>query len=138
MYIFGVYSNCFGVFPLFLISVLGFVCCFAVPSSAPYGIRVTSVPFSSDIFVYWNPLSQSYANGKILGYTVHYSHNQGSYYWSLDKSINTSGANNTQLTLTNLKAGQQYRVAVAAFTSKGVGPMSYWLYVTTGELSGGK
>ena len=111
---------------------------FAVPSSAPYGIRVTSVPFSSSILVYWNPLSQSYANGKILGYTVYYSHKQGSYYWSLAKSVNTSGANTTQSTLTNLKAGLQYRVAVAAFTSKGVGRMSYWFYATTGELSEGK
>ena len=34
--------------------------------------------------------------------------------------------------LRGLKAASRYQIAVAAFTSKGAGTQSYWLYVTTG------
>ena len=105
---------------------------FTVPSRAPYGLRVTSVASSSDLFVYWIPLSQNYANGRLLGYTIFYSYRERYYYWSPYKSINTSSHYPTQFILKDLKPAQQYRVAVAAFTSKGTGPWSYWYYATTG------
>ena len=104
----------------------------SVPSRAPSGIRVTSVEYTTDLLVEWNPLSQIYANGKILGYIIYYREDDN--WWSPYKTINTSGIYPTQFVLKGLKPAERYRVAVAAFTSKGRGPMSYDYYGTTGEI----
>ena len=104
---------------------------FSVPTRAPNGVRVTSFEFTSDLLVQWNPLSQDYANGKFLGYTIYYR--ETSAFWSTpDEKVNTSSHYSTRFTLKDLKPGHRYRVRVAAFTSKGVGPPSYYEYVTTG------
>ena len=103
---------------------------FSVPSRSPTILRVTSFEFTSDLLVEWIPLSQYYANGKLLGYTIYYR--ETSYYWSTYQSVNTSGPYPTQVKLKDLKPGRQYGVRVAAFTSKGVGPWSYSYYATTG------
>ena len=104
----------------------------SVPSRAPSGIRVTSVEYTTDLLVEWNPLSQIYANGKILGYIIYYREDDN--WWSPYKTINTSGIYPTQFVLKGLKPAERYRVAVAAFTSKGRGPVSYDYYGTTGEI----
>ena len=89
--------------------------------------------FSSDLMVYWYPIYPNYVNGKLLGYRIYYRYRQGYYSWSSYESVNTSSHNATYLKLTNLKPGYQYRVSVAAFTSKGVGPRSYEYSASTGE-----
>ena len=109
---------------------------FLVPSRAPYLSRVRSVAFSSDLMVYWYPISPNYVNGRLLGYSIYYRYRQSYYSWSSHESVNTSSHNATYLKLTNLKPGQQYRVSVAAFTSKGVGARSYEYSAMTGEDSG--
>ena len=102
---------------------------FSVPGRAPYGVRVTSFEFTSDLLVEWNPLPQQYANGKLLGYIVYYRENddESSY-----KSVFTLVHSPTYITLKGLKPAHQYQVAVTAFTSKGEGPWSDFSYVTTG------
>ena len=89
---------------------------------------MTRFEFASNLLVQWKPLSQYYAHGKILGYTI--------YYRDLPpyQSVNTSSPYPTRFTLKNLKPGQRYGVRVAAFTSKGVGPSTYSYYVTTGMI----
>ena len=82
--------------------------------------------------VQWDPLPQQYANGRLLGYRVYF--NEYPYYSYLAKAVNTSSANVYMVILRDLKAAQRYRIRVAAFTSKGVGPLSYYLYITTGNL----
>ena len=101
---------------------------FLVPSRAPTGVRVTSIEFSSDLQVEWDPLSQNYANGKLLGYIIYYIDE-----WWLYKSVNTSHYP-TQLTLKGLKSAHVYYIAVAAFTSKGVGPLSDFANAITGTF----
>ncbi|KAL9953497.1 hypothetical protein ACROYT_G040920 [Oculina patagonica] len=101
-----------------------------VPSRAPSGIRVTSVAFTSHLLVKWYPLPQYYVNGKLLGYTIYYREYYD--YYASYKSVNTSSPFPLRFTLKDLKPGVRYRVAVAAFTSKGVGPRSYDYYATTG------
>ena len=103
---------------------------FLVPSGAPNLLRVRSFEFTSDLLVKWNPLSQYFANGKLLGYTIYYR--KSSFYWSKYQSVDTSSSYPTQVKLKDLKPGQQYSVYVAAFTSKGVGPWSHSYYATTG------
>ncbi|XP_022786238.1 uncharacterized protein LOC111326491 isoform X2 [Stylophora pistillata] len=100
------------------------------PSRAPRGVRVTSVEYTTNLLVEWNPLSQIYANGKILGYTIYYKEYDD--WYSSYKTINTIHSYPTQFVLKGLKPAERYRVAVAAFTSKGRGPMSYYTYGTTG------
>ena len=80
--------------------------------------------------MHWYPISQNYVNGKLLGYTVFYR-----YYisWYSFESVNISSPNATQLTLKNLRPAQRYRISVAAFTAKGVGPRSWEFNATTGE-----
>ena len=104
----------------------------SVPSKAPNGLQVTISDFTSDLLVEWNPLSQQYANGKLLGYTIYYR--DYNIVWSPYKSVNTSGHSPTRYTLRGLKPAHEYLVAVAAFTSKGVGPWSVHKYAITGML----
>ena len=103
---------------------------FSVPSRAPNGLQVTSFNFTSELLVEWNPLSQQYANGKLLGYTIYYQ--DYNYYWWPYKIVNTSGPFPTRFTLKGLKPAHEYLVTVAAFTSKGVGPWSAHEYAITG------
>ena len=103
---------------------------FSVPSRAPNGLRVISFEYTPDLLVEWNPLSQQYANGKLLGYTIYYR--DYNIIWSTYKSVNTSSPSLTRFTLKGLKLAHEYIVAVAAFTSKGVGPWSAREYAVTG------
>ncbi|XP_073248869.1 uncharacterized protein [Porites lutea] len=104
-----------------------------VPSSAPSYIRLSNLHFA-EVKVQWNPLSQYYANGRLLGYRVYFrEYNSYYYYYSyLTRSVNTSSANVTMVILRDLKQATTYQIAVAAFTSKGEGPRSYWMSITTG------
>ena len=103
---------------------------FSVPSRAPNGLQVTSFEFTSDLLVEWNPLSQQYANGKLLGYTIYYR--DYNIFWSTYKSVNTSNPSPTRFTLKGLKPAHEYLIAVTAFTSKGEGPWSAHEYAITG------
>jgi len=47
--------------------------------------------------------------------------------------VNTSIPDVNMVTLIGLMSGQRYYITVAAFTSKGTGPRSYQISITTGE-----
>ena len=85
--------------------------------------------------VQWNPLSQQYAHGRLLGYRVYFREYTSRYYYYsyLGKSVNTSGANVAMAILRDLKEATTYQIAVAAFTSKGEGPHSNWMPTATGN-----
>ena len=101
---------------------------FLVPSRAPSNVRVSNVRFDQ-LKVQWNALPQQFANGRLLGYTVYYYEYYNSY---VVKSVSTRSPYVNMVILRGLKAASRYQIAVAAFTSKGAGTQSYWLYVTTG------
>ena len=103
-----------------------------VPSRAPSYIRLLNSQFT-DVKVQWNPLSQQYANGRLLGYKVYYREYTYYYYSYYAKSVNTSSANVTMVILRDLRQATRYQVAVSAFTSKGEGPRSSWYSITTGN-----
>ena len=100
-----------------------------VPSRRPSNIRLSNVR-TGEVKVQWDALSQQYINGRLLGYTVYYE--EYPYYSYLRQSVNTHSANVYLVILRGMKAAQQYRINVAAYTSKGVGPQSYSRYITTG------
>ena len=91
-------------------------------------MRVSNVRFDQ-LKVQWNALPQQFANGRLLGYTVYYYEYYNSY---VVKSVSTRSPYVNMVILRGLKAASRYQIAVAAFTSKGAGTQSYWLYVTTG------
>ena len=107
---------------------------FLVPSTAPSYIRLSNLHLAEGK-VQWNPLSQYYANGRLLGYRVYFREYRSYYYYYsyLTSSVNTSSANGTMVILRDLKQATTYQIAVAAFTSKGEGPRSYWMSITTGN-----
>ena len=112
---------------------------FSVPSTSPSYIRLSNLHLA-EVKVQWNPLSQYYANGRLLGYRVYFreynSYYHYYYYYSyLTRSVNTSSANVTMVILRDLKQATTYQIAVAAFTSKGEGPRSYWMSITTGSAT---
>ena len=101
-----------------------------VPSRAPSYIRMTNVTFNQ-VKVQWDPLPQQFANGRLLGYTIYYHEY---YYPHTKKSLKTRSPYVNMVILRGLKAATRYRIAVAAFTSKGVGTQSYSQYITTGNI----
>ena len=107
---------------------------FLVPSTAPSYIRLSNLHLA-EVKVQWNPLSQYYANGRLLGYRVYFREYRSYYYYYsyLTSSVNTNSANVTMVILRDLKQATTYQIAVAAFTSKGEGPRSYWMSITTGN-----
>ncbi|XP_073249646.1 MAM and fibronectin type III domain-containing protein 1-like, partial [Porites lutea] len=102
-----------------------------VPSRAPWYIRLSNSQLT-EVKVQWNPLSQQYANGRLLGYRVYYREYTYYYYSYYAKSVNTSSANVTMVILRDLRQATRYQIVVTAFTSKGEGPRSSWYSITTG------
>jgi len=83
--------------------------------------------------VQWNPIPQHTANGILLGYRV-YLHEYSYWYYSLTNTVNTNSASVHMMIFRGLKAAHNYGISVAAFTSKGTGPQSYWRYIKTGTI----
>ena len=103
----------------------------SVPSRAPSNITFTNVG-STEVTVTWNPLPEQYVNGRLLGYKVHFQ--ETAYYPVSSNTINISvTTNSTSVTLTGLRPGRRYYTYISAFTSKGVGPRSYFYYITSGR-----
>ena len=96
-----------------------------MPSIAPSNVRVFNLQLG-ELKVRWDPIPPQAANGRLLGYRVSYMES----YWI--KYVNTTNLNTYMVVLRGLKLTQGYRISVAAFTSKGVGPQSPWIYITTG------
>ena len=105
---------------------------FSVPSRAPANVRVANHGLN-ELLVEWDPLPPQYANGIILGYSIFYKDTQ--YYYSLEKTVNTSKPEDSHVILAGIQIDIRYRISVAAFTSKGQGPRSPYLYVTKGRCS---
>ena len=103
---------------------------FTVPSRAPTNVQVANHGLN-EFLVQWDPVPLQYVNGRLLGYRVYYKDTQ--YYYLLEKSVNTSNPDESHVILTGIQTGQRYQISVAAFTSKGQGPRSSYLYMTKGK-----
>ena len=107
--------------------------CFSVPSIAPPNVTLTNLKHD-EVMVQWDSIPPNTVNGILLGYRVYYR--EYYYYWSSSaiKTVDTSGSNVHMVILKGLKAAERYSISVAAFTSRGAGPQSYWRYITTGKF----
>ena len=103
-----------------------------VPSSAPSYVQLSNLQFTK-VKVQWNPLSQQYANRRLLGYEVQVYCWESIYHSNYEKIVNTSSANVTMVILRDLRQASRCEIAVSAFTSKGKGPPSSRYSISTGN-----
>ena len=103
-----------------------------VPSRAPTNVRVRNHGLN-EFLVRWDPLPIQYANGRILGYNVHYKSLQ--YYYNSETIVRFNNTDLPQAILSNLRTGERYQFSVAAFTAVGTGPRSSLVYETKGKFN---
>ena len=102
---------------------------FLVPSRAPTNVQATNHGLN-EFLVQWDPVPVRSINGRLLGYRVHFKDTQ--YYYS-QKAVNTSNPDESHVILAGIQTGKRYQISVAAFTSKGQGPRSSYIYITKGK-----
>ena len=97
------------------------------PSAPPANVSCTAVDESS-IHCSWQPPPRKDRNGRIIGYTVRYKAANSNAFFpkAVDASV-------LSMNLEKLKAYTEYRIDVAAKSSKGQGPFSHHLKITTDE-----
>ena len=101
---------------------------FLVPSQAPTNVKVENHGLD-EFLVQWDPVPQEYINGRLLGYKVYY---RITGYYYTERVVNTNNSDVTQVILPNIQIGQRYQISAAAFTSRGQGPRSSYIYSTKG------
>ena len=85
------------------------------PSAAPTSVR-TSSDSSSSIIVQWGIVPCIRHNGDITGYSVEYW-----VFGSRTQTVNVSGGDASQTTISGLEPSSNYAIKVAAMNSAGVG-----------------
>ncbi|XP_035276849.1 receptor-type tyrosine-protein phosphatase S-like isoform X2 [Anguilla anguilla] len=105
----------------------------ARPSAPPQDVKCASPsPSSTSLLVSWHPPPAESQNGALAGYVVHYQvagEEDGAEAMEKPAVPPTSG----EVLLQELEKWTQYRVTVAAFTSKGPGPESQPILCRTDE-----
>ena len=95
-----------------------------VPSSSPH-YRQHHVDETGCLQVKWDPISGSARKGRILGYIVTYVTSCFEGTPDIHQGNVTVNNSTYNVTLCNLRPGLKYRLGLAGFTSKGVGPTDY-------------
>ena len=103
---------------------------FLVPSRAPTNVQATNHGLN-EFLVQWDPVPVRYINGRLLGYRVYFKDTQN--YYSQEKDVSTNNPGESHVILAGIQTGKRYQISVAAFTSKGQGPRSSYLYITKGK-----
>ena len=104
-----------------------FMCLTAVPSANPTRVNVSEVT-STTITVHWGTVDCIHHNGNIMGYAVRYGV-QGSHN---TLTLNVSGDNVTETSLSSLMSSTEYVIEVAVFNSAGIGVFSPQILARTG------
>ncbi|EDO39996.1 predicted protein, partial [Nematostella vectensis] len=99
----------------------------SVPSVAPTIIKAANQS-STSLTVQWSRIPPGLTRGVLLGYRVTYTQYDSGATYTRD-----TAAGVTRMTLTSLTPYMVYTVSVAGFTSKGTGPESYNITLSTDE-----
>ena len=97
-----------------------------VPSAPPTSVSA-SIVNSTAITVQWGPVDCMHRNRHISGYSVRY----GEVGSERTLTVNVSGGDVTQYTISGLKPSTAYSVQVAAMNSAGTGPYTSPLMIET-------
>ena len=99
----------------------------SAPSAAPSSVKVhVSNGTSTTITVQWEMVPCIHRNGEITGYSVRYGV-QG----RITQTMSVSGADTTEITISNLMSSTNYSIEMAAMTRTGTGPYSDPITVET-------
>ena len=116
-----------GVF--FFFSFLFF---FKVPTRPPQGVVAQNLTSEKSINVNWSPVLSGHVNGPLLGYSLKYQRIRAAERVFEDREEHTLTFKPEELsTVLQVETYSTYRIRVAAFTPKGLGPYSD--YVLAGE-----
>ena len=101
---------------------------FPVPSASPKSVTVSDVTISS-IIVRWGLVNCIQQNGEITGYSVKYGvQGDGS-----TQTVNVSGSDTTETTISGLNSSTSYTIEVAAVNSAGIGIFSNTIMEQTND-----
>ena len=98
----------------------------SAPSAPPTSVSVSEVT-SSSITVQWGPLDCIHRNGDITSYLIRY----GEVGNGRTQTVNVSGGDVTEYTISGLMPSTAYSVHVATVNSAGTGPYSDHLIANT-------
>lgn len=100
-----------------------------VPSMAPTSLHVTLITFDS-VTISWTNILPPLLHGRMVGYSFHTAYCGQPVTDEL--TYNTS-TNIDSVSLSYLSPAMCYNITVAVINSKGTGPRSHWINVTTTE-----
>lgn len=118
--------------------------CFPVPSEQPQNVYARDKASATEIFLSWAPPPQDKIHGILRGYFIWYSIitlgiDRRDPVFPLDYTKKRLSADSVKDTLINLQTYALYSIKIAAFTSKGHGPIkeistSKYYFVIKGRL----
>ena len=95
----------------------------------PLGLTALNLTSEAYINVSWSPLPTDQVNGILLGYSLKYQRIQTSEREVFDTKEHTLNASDLSISL-QVQTYSTYRIQVAAFTRKGMGPYSEYAYAS--------
>ena len=103
-----------------------------VPTMPPQSITAQNLTSEISINVNWSPVPNRHVNGPLMGYSLKYQRIRTADRALEDAEEHTLTFQPSELsTVLQVKTYSTYRIRVAAFTKKGLGPYSE--YVHAGE-----
>ena len=106
---------------------------FQVPTGPPQDVLAQNLTSEKSINVNWSPVLSGHVNGPLLGYSLKYQRIRTAERLLEDTEEHTLTFKPEELsTVLHVKTYSTYRIRVAAFTQKGLGPYSE--DVLAGEL----
>ena len=100
-----------------------------MPTRPPQSVIAKNLTSEVSIQVNWSPVPDGNVNGLLLGYSMKYQRVQTAEREVYDAEEHTDIFKPSELsTILKVQTYSAYRIKVAAFTQKGLGPYSEYVY----------
>ena len=101
--------------------------CSLEPSQPPVELKPVNRISPTKLNVTWKPVPEQFRHGSLTKYIVTYQRVKVGDVKTEEEKVNYTevDANQTHVSLTNLEPYSEYKVSVAATTSKGKGPFAF-------------
>ena len=102
---------------------------FKAPDEPPQNVSATNLTSEASIPVSWSPVPKGHVNGLLMGYSIKYQR-----IWTAERAALDTEEEKVTVEPSKTSAILQvqtysvYRIKVAAFTGRGMGPYSEFLY----------
>ena len=117
------------VFFFFVSTILVCSFFFKAPDKPPQNVSASNLTSEARIPVSWGPVPEGHVNGLLIGYSIKYQR-----IWTAERAALDTEEENVIVEPSETSAILQvqtysvYRIKVAAFTRRGMGPYSEFLY----------